>query len=83
METTGVCLPFILKKQLFQSLRPTNPFFFSKNDTNRTINFWWSNNERNQLNIKEIKVYSSKQLMLSFGSIKTKAYKWRLALATL
>ena len=41
------------------------------------------NNKRNQLKIKGIKVYSSKQLMTSCGSIKTKIYKWRLALATI
>ena len=41
------------------------------------------NNKINQLKIKGIKVYSSKQSMTSSGSIKTKIYKWRLALATL
>ena len=40
------------------------------------------NNKRNQLKIKEIKVYSSKQLMTSCGNIKTKMYK-RGSLATL
>ena len=33
------------------------------------------NNKRNQLKIKRIKVYSSKQSMTSSGSIKTKIYK--------
>ena len=41
------------------------------------------NNKRNQLKIKGIKVHSLKQSMTSSGSIKTKIYKWRLALATL
>ena len=41
------------------------------------------NNKRNQLKIKGIKVYSSKQSMTSCGSIKTKMYKWGLTLATL
>ena len=41
------------------------------------------NNKRNQLKIKGIKDYSSKQSMTSSGSIKTKIYKWQLALATL
>ena len=42
-----------------------------------------ANNKKNQSKIKGGKVYSSKQLMTSCGSIKTKMYKWRLALATL
>ena len=33
------------------------------------------NNKRNQLKIKGIKIYSSKQSMTSFGSIKTKIYE--------
>ena len=41
------------------------------------------NNKRNQLKIKGIKIYSSKQSMTSSGSIKTKIYKLRPALATL
>ena len=41
------------------------------------------NNKRNQLKIKGIKVYSSKQLMTSCESFETKIYKWRLTLATL
>ena len=41
------------------------------------------NNKRNQLKIKGMKIYSSKQSMTSSGSIKTKIYKLRLALATL
>ena len=41
------------------------------------------NNKRNQLKINGIKIYSSKQSMTSSGSIKTKIYKWRLALAAL
>ena len=40
-------------------------------------------NKRNQVKIKGIKVYNSKQSMTSSGSIKTKIYKWQLALATL
>ena len=41
-----------------------------------------ANNKRNQLKIKGIKVYSSKQSMTSSESIKSKTYKWLLALAT-
>ena len=40
-------------------------------------------NKRNQLKIKETKVYIQKQPMTSCGSIKTKIYGWRFALAKL
>ena len=36
-------------------------------------------NKRNQLKIKGIKIYSSKQSMTSSGSIKTKIYKYYLS----
>ena len=72
-----MCLPLPLFTKLLRGLTV-------KIEQQTDKGFAVKNKKRKQLNIKEIKVYSSKQSMTSCGSIKTKMYiKWWLTLTAL